>query len=132
MTKLHKKNENSNGAALYFIIKTYAHNVLEDLEDLEDLENLEKEAEYKVEELRQYLCDALRRSGKKASDIDELLGTQGMSGHYFGKSQWMFPTPDAYAQMSTILDLPRDYNACRDACTKLEYIRRLRKIKENQ
>ena len=44
------------------------------------------------EELRKYLSE----SGKRPSDIDRLLGTNGMAGHYFSKSQWEFPTENAY------------------------------------
>ena len=35
------------------------------------------------EELRKYLSE----SGKRPSDIDRLLGTNGMAGHYYSKSQ---------------------------------------------
>ena len=44
------------------------------------------------EELRKYLSE----SGKRQSDIDRLLGTNGMASHYFSKSQWEFPTENAY------------------------------------
>ena len=44
------------------------------------------------EGLRKYLSE----SGKRPSDIDRLLGTNGMANHYFGKSQWEFPTENAY------------------------------------
>jgi hypothetical protein len=36
-----------------------------------------------------------------------------MSGHYFGESQWMFPTRENYAKMSVVMDLPRDYYECK-------------------
>lgn len=55
--------------------------------------------------IRQYLRDALKKSGRKAKDVDRLLGTNGMAGHYFGASQWAFPTREAYAKMRTILPL---------------------------
>lgn len=59
------------------------------------------------------LCDSLNKSGKKASEIDALLGTNGMAGHYFGASQWMFPTRDAYTKMATVMPLERDYFECK-------------------
>lgn len=31
--------------------------------------------------------------------------------NYFGKSQWQFPTAEAYAKMQTFMPLPRDYEA---------------------
>lgn len=40
---------------------------------------------------------ALRdRSGVTNKAIDEALGTNGMAGHYFGRSQWELPTPEAW------------------------------------
>lgn len=47
------------------------------------------------EELQRYL----EESGKTRADIDRILGTNGMAGHYFGKSQWEFPTEEKYEQI---------------------------------
>ena len=52
--------------------------------------------------LRTYLCNALKESGLTQSEVNKRLGTQ-MSGHYFGVSQWAFPTREAYAQMQTFM-----------------------------
>lgn len=52
--------------------------------------------------LREYLCNALKDSGLTQSEVNRQLGTQ-MAGHYFGASQWMFPTREAYAQMQTFM-----------------------------
>ena len=54
-------------------------------------------------EIREYLRAALRDSEKRASDVDRLLGTNGMAGHYFGESQWALPTEEAYEKMKTII-----------------------------
>ena len=54
-------------------------------------------------DIRKYLRDALKASGHTAADVDELLGTNGMAGHYFGASQWMLPTEEAYKKMQTIM-----------------------------
>ena len=54
-------------------------------------------------DIREYMRDALRQSGKKASDVDKLLGTNGMAGHYFGASQWALPTEEAYEKMRKIM-----------------------------
>ena len=97
-------NKNQNGAALYLIVKEW----LDNQKSEKSVEELGKS----VEELRQYLRDSLKKSGKKSSDVDLLLGTQ-MSGHYFGESQWMFPTIQAYLAMRQIMDLPRDYFECK-------------------
>lgn len=97
-------NKNENGAALFLIVSEWlkAQKLDENVEELRQ----------NVEELRQYLCQSLEKSGKTASDINRLLGNQ-MSGHYFGESQWMFPTRENYAKMSTVMDLPRDYDQCK-------------------
>ena len=52
--------------------------------------------------LRTYLCNALKDSGLTQSEVDRRLGTQ-MSSHYFGVSQWAFPTREAYQQMHTFM-----------------------------
>lgn len=64
-----------------------------------------KEDVYKVfsREIREYMRKALKTSGRKAADIDRLLGTNGMAGHYFGESQWSLPTREAYEKMQTVL-----------------------------
>lgn len=52
--------------------------------------------------LRTYLCNALKDSGITQSEVNKRLGTQ-MAGHYFGASQWAFPTREFYAQMQTFM-----------------------------
>jgi hypothetical protein len=88
-------------------------------------------AEKDVEELRQYLRDSLKASGRKAKDIDEHLGTNGMSGHYFGSSQWMFPTRDAYEKMREIMPLPRDYFDCKKIELHYNLLKTLQDYKKN-
>lgn len=63
------------------------------------------------EELRQYLLQGLASSGLTQADVQRRLGTQ-MAGHYFGRSQWAFPTQDAYEQMQKFMPaLTQDYNS---------------------
>lgn len=52
--------------------------------------------------LRKYLQNALKLSGLTQKDVDRHLGNQ-MSGHYFGKSQWMLPTSEQYEKLQEIL-----------------------------
>ena len=52
--------------------------------------------------LRTYLCNALKESGITQSEVNKRLGTK-MAGHYFGASQWMFPTRETYQQMQTFI-----------------------------
>ena len=68
-------------------------------------ENIKKNSE----ELRQYLIDALKKSGLTQSEVDRRNGNQ-MSGHYFGKSQWQFPTREEYKKMQEYLPLEKDYD----------------------
>ena len=46
--------------------------------------------------IREELCQYLSEAGKSRADVDRLLGTNGMAGHYFARSQWEFPTREAY------------------------------------
>ena len=48
------------------------------------------------EELRLCLCEMKEQSGLSNKDIDKALGKSGMAGHYFGASQWAFPTEEAW------------------------------------
>ncbi len=57
-----------------------------------------RKADYVEAELRRYLVDALKDSGLTQKEVDRRLGNQ-MSGHYFGQSQWAFPTEDNYLLM---------------------------------
>lgn len=99
-------NKNENGAALFLICKEWFASF-----DYKEKPSDVVEKEFK--ELRQYLRNALKASGRKCSDVDALLGTSGMSGHYFGESQWMFPTREAYEKLKTIMTLDRDYMECK-------------------
>lgn len=57
----------------------------------------------KTKDIREYMRNALKESGRTAADVDRLLGTNGMAGHYFGESQWALPTAEAYEKMQTII-----------------------------
>lgn len=72
-------------------------------QELDDLikatkEDIKRESDI----LREYLCNALKDSGITQSEVNRRLGTQ-MAGHYFGVSQWQFPTRETYAQMQTFM-----------------------------
>ena len=87
----------------------YLKNVLNSQADFEKLrDNLQGKIKKQKEELRLYLCDALEKSGLKQSDIDRRLNTQ-MSEHWFGRSQWQFPTREFYNKMREFLPL-KDYD----------------------
>lgn len=105
-------------------IKTYFN---ADLNFEKMKENLEEKIEKSKEELRLYLCEALRKSGLKQSDVDRKLGNQ-MSGHYFGKSQWQFPKRDQYIKMQEFLPLPEPYESIYGMQELFENIRNLEKL----
>ena len=77
-------------------------------------EELVKDLEGKIadqsEELRLYLVKARDDAGLTSSDVDRLLGTNGMACQYFGKSQWKFPTREAYEIMRTAMPTLKDFD----------------------
>lgn len=71
--------------------------------------NLSLDIERQSEELRQWLCEALTDAGITQAEVGRRLNTQ-MQGHYFGKSQWEFPTKEAYDQMRSFMPkLDKEY-----------------------
>lgn len=52
--------------------------------------------------LRGMLCNALRVHGVSQAQVCKFLGNQ-MARHYFGKSQWEFPTPENYERLRVLL-----------------------------
>ena len=66
---------------------------------------LEKNIKEESEKLRAYLIKARDGAELRSCDVDKHLGTNGMSGHYFGKSQWEFPTKENYEKMQEIMPL---------------------------
>ena len=118
---------NTNGVAVYIIAKEWCDRNLHGFDD-----NGYEEAKKAVEELRQYLRASLEKSGKKAVDVDNLLGTNGMSGHYFGSSQWLFPTRAAYEKMKEIMPLPRDYFECKKIEMRFNLLETLKEYRDGQ
>ena len=100
--------QNGNGIASYILAKNWLDGNLARMSDA-DYDKAKKDAE----ELRLYLRASLAKSGRTAADVDRALGTNGMSGHYFGASQWLFPTREAYEKMREFMPLPRDWFECK-------------------
>lgn len=73
------------------------------------IKNVKDDVERDEEELRAYLLKALKTSGLTQAEVQRRLGTQ-MAGHYFGRSQWEFPTREMYQRMQEFMPLPDDYN----------------------
>ena len=92
-------------------IRWYLKNVLKSPADYERLRsNLEGKIKDNSEKLRAYLLEGLKKAGKTQADVDRYLGTNGMAQHYFGRSQWEFPTREAYLKLQSLLYLPEDYD----------------------
>jgi hypothetical protein len=102
------------------------------------IEEALKETDYKVktesERLRGILCDALKQSGLTQSEIDRRTGVQ-MSGHWFGRSQWAFPTYEFYTMLQQWLPLPYEYFALTgylNACVSLLQLQSLESLRSLQ
>lgn len=84
------------------------------------------------EKLRQYLLRALKASGLTQSEVRRRLGTQ-MSRHYFGRSQWAFPTQEYYEQMQTFMPLlDKDYNEVVGLYELQKQVQRLERLRSLQ
>lgn len=91
-------------------VSWYVKNILKSDLDVPSLvKELEQRKRETEEELREYLRGALRSSGLTQADVDRRLGTVGMAGHYFSRSQWEFPTRENYNKMREFMPLNRDY-----------------------
>ena len=109
----------------------YLKNVLNSQAYFEKLrDNLQGKIKKQKEELRIYLCDALEKSGLKQSDIDRRLNTQ-MSGHWFGRSQWQFPTREFYNKMREFLPL-KDYDEVYGYAELLQSLQSLERLQSLQ
>lgn len=111
----------------------YCRNVLNSsLDVLEMQKNLEEKIERNSEELRNYLVEGLKKAGKRPSDVDRFLGTNGMAGHYFRKSQWEFPTREVYEKLQSFIELPRNYDemyGLQELLQSLQSLQRLENLK---
>ena len=102
----------------------YAENILHLTEA--EAQHLRPEVERSAEELRLYLYEAVAKSGLTRREVGRRLGTQ-MESHYFGRSQFAFPTREMYERMQTFLDLPLPYAKCVD-----EYAASLQRLQSLQ
>ncbi|UKI52757.1 MAG: DNA adenine methylase [Treponema sp.] len=84
-------------------IRWYLKNVLKSPAEYERLRsNLEIKIKDNSEKLRAYLLEGLKKSGKTRAEVDRYLGTNGMERHYFGRSQWEFPTREVYIKLQSL------------------------------
>ena len=87
------------------------------------------------EQLRAYLLAALKDSGLTQSEVQKRLGTQ-MAGHYFGRSQWEFPTREMYERMQTFMPkLSQPYDevyGLQELCESLQRLQSLQRLERLQ
>lgn len=50
--------------------------------------------------IRGWLVSEWEATGLRRKDADRAMGTNGMAGHYFGRSQWELPTWDRFVQLA--------------------------------
>ena len=81
-------------------IEWYCKYVLLSDYDTEKLRlDLKRKIKKNTEELQGYLIDAKNKAGVSNKDISRVLGFVSMVNHYFGKSQWQFPTRENYNKL---------------------------------
>ena len=116
-------------------IAWYVKNVQKSEIEYERLrQNLTENINKNKEDLRLYLCNALKKSGLKQSDVNKRLNTQ-MSTHYFGRSQWEFPTREEYNKMREFMPLEKDYDeiyGVQDLLQSLESLESLESLQRLQ
>ena len=113
----------------------YVENVIGKTFDESLMKELEAKVEKQSEELRLYLVSARDAAGLTSADVDKLLGTNGMAGHYFGRSQWEFPTRENYDKMRTAMPALKDFDEVygyADLLQSLESLERLERLERLQ
>ena len=114
-------------------IRWYLKNVLKSPVEYERLHsNLEAKIKDNSEKLRAYLQEGLRKAGKTRAEVDRFLGTNGMARHYFGRSQWEFPTREVYIKLQSLLYLPENYDEIYGLQSLLERLQSLESLERLQ
>ena len=65
---------------------------------------------YPDDDFRAYLKERAKSVGLTGAQVDRELGTNGMWGHYTGRSQPAFPTVDAWQRMTPLLNIDNRYD----------------------
>jgi hypothetical protein len=82
--------------------------------------------------LQTYLREALAKSKISASEVDKHCGCH-MSGHWFGNSQWVFPTYEMYKKMQEVMPaLDKDYFEVTNYMTITESLQSLESLESLQ
>ena len=116
-------------------VRWYVENVIGKQFDDTLIRDLEGKIAEQSEELRLYLVKARDDAGLTSSDVDRLLGTNGMAGHYFGKSQWEFPTRENYdimrSAMPSLVDFDEVYGYA-DLLQRMQILQSLERLERMQ
>ncbi len=75
-----------------------------------DIQKSKEDMRADDERLRNYLIEQRNKNKLKSIDVDKYLGTNGMRSHYFGRSQWEFPTRENYNKLNAIMNWPLSYD----------------------
>lgn len=75
-----------------------------------NIQKLKEDLRADDERLRNYLIEQRNKNKLRNIDVDKYLGTNGMRGHYFGRSQWEFPTRENYNKLNAIMNWPLSYD----------------------
>ena len=120
-------------------IAWYVKNIMLDESDYKKLlDDLTGNIRRESDKLRAYLVDGLKKSGKRACDVDRFLGTNGMAGHYFGRSQWEFPTQEVYEKLQVYIGYEVPYaeiyglQSLMESLQSLESLQRLQSLQSLQ
>lgn len=114
-------------------IKWYMKNVMKSEEEYRiEKAQLEQNIKEKSEELRKYLIEARDKARLRSSDVDRHLGTNGMAGHYYGRSQWEFPTQEAYEKMQEIMPTLKPFTEVYGLMSLWQSLQRLQSLQSLQ
>lgn len=94
-----------------------------------DISKLKQALRAEEERLRNYLIEQRNKNKLKSIDVDKYLGTKGMRGHYFGRSQWEFPTRENYNKLNAIMNWPLSYDEVCGDIVKGDLLKNLQRLK---
>lgn len=93
-----------------------------------NIQKLKEDLRADDERLRNYLIEQRNKNKLKNIDVDKYLGTNGMRGHYFGRSQWEFPTRENYDKLNAIMNWPLSYDEVCGDTVKGELLKNLQAL----
>lgn len=95
-----------------------------------NIQKLKEDLRADDERLRNYLIEQRNKNKLKNIDVDKYLGTNGMRGHYFGRSQWEFPTRENYNKLNDIMNWPLSYDEVCGNIERRNLLKNLQRLKD--